>query len=34
MQVIDEKSAIGCIGDKVINLTPERLITMSGRKMF
>ena len=27
MQVIDEKSAIGCIGDKVINLTPERLIT-------
>ena len=29
MQVIDEKSAIGCIGDKVINLTPERLITLS-----
>lgn len=28
MQVIDEKSAIGCIGDKVINLTPERLITL------
>ena len=28
MQVIDEKSAIGCIGDKVINLTPERLIAL------
>ena len=28
MQVIDEKSAIGCIGDKVINLTPERLLTL------
>ena len=28
MQVIDEKSAIGCIADKVINLTPERLITL------
>ena len=28
MQVIDEKSAIGCIGDKVINLTPERVITL------
>ena len=28
MQVINEKSAIGCIGDKVINLTPERLITL------
>ena len=28
MQVIEEKSAIGCIGDKVINLTPERLITL------
>ena len=28
MQVINEKSAIGCIGDKVINLKPERLITL------
>ena len=28
MQAIEEKSAIGCIGDKVINLTPERLITL------
>ena len=28
MQVIDEKSANACIGDKVINLTPERLITL------
>lgn len=28
MQVINEKSAKGCIGDKVINLTPERLITL------
>ena len=28
MQAIEEKSAIGYIGDKVINLTPERLITL------
>lgn len=28
MQVIDEKSANACIADKVINLTPERLITL------
>ena len=28
MQVIDEKSANACIADKVINLKPERLITL------
>ena len=28
MQVIDEKSANACIADKVINLTPERLMRL------
>ena len=28
MQAIEEKSANACIADKVINLTPERLITL------